>query len=64
MLAKFLFSLRKSAWLFALLIMTLALPARAQSEFYDEFYDDWGWQEMMFNFEFSNDLNGYIISPN
>ena len=64
MLAKFLFSLRQSAWLLALLFITSALPARAQSEFYDEFYDDPGYQEMTFKFEYSDDLNGYIISPN
>ncbi|MGM9842592.1 MAG: leucine-rich repeat protein [Muribaculaceae bacterium] len=64
MLAKFLFSLRQSAWLLALLFITSALPARAQSEFYDEFYDDPIHQEMTFKFEYSYDLNGYIIFPN
>lgn len=48
----------------AVLIITAALPARAQDEFYDEFYDDPEIQEMVFKFEFSDDLNGYIISPN
>ncbi len=50
-------SLRKSAWLLALLIITSALPARAQSE------EEIQMQEWKFNFEYSNDLNGYIISP-
>ena len=58
MLAKLPFLFKQSAWLLALLIMTSALPARAQ--------DDWDveMQEMQFKFEYSNDLNGYIISPN
>ena len=65
MIAKLQFTFRKSAWLLALLIITSALPARAQSEYYDEFYeDDLERQEMTFKFEFSDDLNGYIISPN
>ncbi|MGM9846537.1 MAG: leucine-rich repeat protein [Muribaculaceae bacterium] len=64
MLAKLQFSLRQSVWLFALLFITSALPARAQSEFYDEFYDDLDYQEGLFKFEYSNDLKGYIISPN
>lgn len=65
MLKRLLFSLKPTAWLLALLIITSALPARAQSEFYDEFYgDDLDYQKMTFNFEYSNDLNGYIISPN
>ena len=64
MLSKFSFSVKQSAWLLALLIITSALPARAQSEFYDEFYDDPEMQEGMFKFEYSNDLNGYIVSPN
>ena len=57
-------SLRKSAWLLALLIITSALPARAQSEFYDEFYDDLDYQEFLFKFDYRDDLNGYIVSPN
>lgn len=64
MLSKLPILLRKSAWLFAVLIITSVLPARAQSEFYDEFYDDPEMQEGMFKFEYSNDLNGYIVSPN
>ena len=56
-------SLRKSAWLLALLIITSALPARAQSEFYDEFYDDLDYQEFLFKFDYRDDLNGYIVSP-
>ncbi|MGM9859347.1 MAG: leucine-rich repeat domain-containing protein, partial [Muribaculaceae bacterium] len=64
MLKRLLFSLKPTAWLLALLIITSALPARAQSEFYDEFYDDPDFQEQTFKFEFSDDLNGYIISPN
>ena len=52
-------SLRKSAWLLALLIITSALPASAQEEDTDVYM-----QEGQFKFEYSNDLNGYIISPN
>ena len=59
MAAKLLFSLRRSVWLLALLFITSALPAHAQEE--DE---DVHIQEGQFNFEYSNDLNGYIISPN
>lgn len=59
MAAKLLFSLRRSVWLLALLFITSALPAHAQ---YDDF--DVEIQEGQFNFEYSNDLNGYIISPN
>ena len=51
-------SLRKSAWLFALLIITSALPASAQDE------DEVRFQEWLFNFAYSDDLNGYIVSPN
>ena len=58
MLAKLSFSFRKSAWLFALLIITSALPASAQDE------SEVGFQEWLFNFEYSDDLNGYIVSPN
>ncbi|MGN0205944.1 MAG: leucine-rich repeat domain-containing protein, partial [Muribaculaceae bacterium] len=62
MIARIQLSLRKSAWLLALLIITSALPARA---YYDEFYeDDLGWQEWLFKFDYSDDLNGYIVSPN
>ena len=50
-------SLRKSAWLLAVLIITSALPAHAQDD------EDIKQQEMAFNFEYSDDLNGYIISP-
>ena len=64
MLKRLLFSLKQTAWLLALLIITSALPARAQSEFYDEFYDDPDFQEQTFKFEFRDDLKGYIISPN
>ena len=59
MTAKLLFSLRQSVWLLALLFITSALPAHAQEE--DE---DVRMQEAQFNFDYSNDLNGYIISPN
>ena len=52
-------SLRKSAWLLALLIITSALPASAQEEDQDVYM-----QEGQFKFDYSNDLNGYIISPN
>ena len=58
MLAKLPFLFKQSAWLLALLIMTSALPASAQEE--DE---DVIMQEGQFNFEYSNELNGYIISP-
>ena len=59
MAAKLLFSLRRSVWLLALLFITSALPAHAQEE--DE---EVIMQEAQFNFDYSNDLNGYIISPN
>ena len=42
----------------AVLIITAALPARAQDAEEVEI------QEGQFKFEYSNDLNGYIISPN
>ena len=63
MLKKLSFSLIKSTWLLALLIMTSALPAHAQDEYSDEFYDDPDYQEWLFKFDYSNDLNGYIIIP-
>lgn len=59
MAAKLLFSLRRSIWLLALLVITSALPAHAQVE--DEAVR---MQEGQFNFDYSNDLDGYIISPN
>lgn len=49
MSAKFIFSLHRSAWLLALLIITSALPARAEFE--------------AFHFELTEDGSGYIISP-
>ena len=58
MMGKISISLRKSAWLFALLIITSALPASAQDE------DEVRFQEWLFNFAYSDDLNGYIVSPN
>ena len=58
MIARLQLSLRKSAWLLALLIITSALPAHAQDE--EAVYI----QEGQFKFEYSDDLNGYIISPN
>ena len=58
MMGKISISLRKSAWLLALLIITTALPARAQEEDTDVYM-----QEGQFNFEYGDDLNGYIISP-
>ena len=62
MLSKLPILLQKPTWLLALLIIVSALPARA---YYDEFYeDDLEWQECLFKFDYSNDLNGYIISPN
>ncbi|MGN0230514.1 MAG: leucine-rich repeat domain-containing protein [Muribaculaceae bacterium] len=64
MLKKLSFSLIKSAWLLALLIMTSVLPAHAQSEFYDQFYKDSDYQEWLFKFDYSEDLNGYIVIPN
>lgn len=64
MLKRLLHLLKPQAWLLAVLIITAALPARAQDEFYDEFYDDQGFQEFLFNFEYRDDLNGYIVSPN
>lgn len=60
MTAKLLFSLRRSAWLLALLFITSALPAHAQEADPDEV----SMQEWQFKFEYRNDLNGYIISPN
>ena len=59
MMGKISISLRKSAWLLALLIITSALPASAQEEDKDVYM-----QEGQFKFDYSNDLNGYIISPN
>ena len=59
MLAKLPFLFKQSAWLLAMLFITSALPAHAQEE--DE---DVSMQEGQFNFEYRNDLNGYIISPN
>ena len=59
MLTKLPFLFKQSAWLLALLIMTSALPASAQEEDEDVII-----QEGQFKFEYSNDLNGYIISPN
>ena len=58
MIARLQLSLRKSAWLLALLIITSALPAHAQ-------YDDpeVEMQEWLFKFEESQDQNGYIIIP-
>ena len=49
MLGKTLISLRKSAWLLALLIITSALPANAQDEPYI--------------FELTQDESGYIMRP-
>ena len=49
MFARLLSSLRQSAWLLALLIITSALPARAQDGPYE--------------FEYSYDLGGYIMKP-
>ena len=61
MLSKLPILLQKPTWLLALLIIVSALPARA---YYDEFYgDDSEWQEWLFKFDYSNDLNGYIVSP-
>ena len=61
MLSKLPILLQKPTWLLALLIIVSALPARA---YYDEFYeDDLEWQEWLFKFDYSNDLNGYIVSP-
>lgn len=59
MLAKLPFLFKQSVWLLALLFITSALPAHAQEEDVDVHM-----QEGQFNFEYSNDLNGYIISPN
>lgn len=59
MAAKLLFSLRRSIWLLALLVITSALPAHAQEE-----NEDVRIQEWQFNFDYRDDLNGYIISPN
>ena len=58
MLAKLPFLFKQSVWLLALLFITSALPAHAQEE--DE---DVHMQEWQFNFEYRDDLNGYIISP-
>ncbi|MGN0210054.1 MAG: leucine-rich repeat protein, partial [Muribaculaceae bacterium] len=60
MLKRLLHLLKPQAWMLAVLIIIAALPARAQ----DEYYDDQEMQEKTFKFEFSDDLNGYIISPN
>ena len=59
MLKRLLFSLKPTARLLALLIITSALPAYAQ---YDD--PDVEMQEGQFNFDYRDDLNGYIISPN
>ena len=59
MLKRLLHLLKPQAWLLAVLIITAALPARAQ----DEFYDDQDFQEWLLKFEYSDDLNGYIVSP-
>lgn len=60
MLAKLPFLFKQSAWLLALLFITSALPAHAQeADPYEVFM-----QEGQFKFEYRNDLNGYIISPN
>ena len=58
MLKRLLHLLKPQAWLLAVLIITAALPARAQDAEEVEI------QEGQFKFEYSNDLNGYIISPN
>lgn len=58
MFAKLPFLFKQSVWLLALLFITSALPAHAQEE--DE---DVHMQEGQFNFEYRDDLNGYIISP-
>lgn len=50
MTAKLLFSLRRSVWLLALLILTSAIPALAQDD-------------APYNFQYSDELGGYIISP-
>ena len=52
MSAKFNFSLHRSAWLLALLIITSALPAHAQNEL-----------DAPFHYELTEDGSGYIISP-
>ena len=59
MLAKLPFLFKQSVWLLALLFITSALPAHAQEEDVDVHM-----QEVQFNFEYRDDLNGYIISPN
>ena len=51
MTANLLFSLRRSIWLLALLIITSAIPALAQE------------LDAPFNYEYSDELGGYIISP-
>ena len=58
MLKRLLHLLKPQAWLLAVLIITAALPARAQDAEEVEI------QEGQFKFEYSNDLNSYIISPN
>lgn len=58
MLAKLPFLFKQSVWLLALLFITSALPAHAQEEDVDVHM-----QEGQFNFEYRDDLNGYIISP-
>lgn len=50
MLTKLQLSLRRSIWLLALLIITSAIPALAQDD-------------APFNYEYSDELGGYIISP-
>ena len=52
MSAKFNFSLHRSAWLLALLIITSALPTHAQNEL-----------DAPFHYELTEDGSGYIISP-
>ena len=64
MLKRLLHLLKPQAWLLAVLIITAALPARAEDKFYDEFYvDDSQFQEWLLKFEYSDDLNGYIVLP-
>ncbi len=58
MLKRLLHLLKPQAWLLVVLIITAALPAHAQDEW------DIQMQEGMFNFEYSDDLKGYIVSPN
>ena len=59
MLKRLLHLLKPQAWLLAVLIITAALPSRAQ----DEFYADQDFQEWLLKFEYSDDLNGYIVLP-